>query len=228
MLDEEKQSEASTDSSESSEDVKETTEETESESDGAEKPAETTETDKTTIDYKAEALKYKRQAEERQKALERISKAKERKAQESTDSEDGEDTTDLDSKLDARVNSIKQELYADYIEDALDDVAESEDERELIKTIYDTRIGNKGFSKKQVLADMQDAKLLANRSRFESDIRAKTEAKVKKALAEDKAMSGTGAASGGRKPPASQSNLTAEERSFMDNIRDYKKRNGIK
>lgn len=182
------------------------------------------------IDYKAEAERWKARFEERTKALVRISKAHEAKAKEKPEKEidaDADDEQDVSSVVRSALKELKKEQALETVSSVLESISENEDERDLIKFIYDRRMTPSGYSRKDIENDLIDAKLLANRKKFETEIAAKAEKQARKALAETVAMSNNASATSGRKPPVTgdADNFTAEERALIDSYKNFSKRN---
>jgi hypothetical protein len=178
--------------------------------------------------YKTQAQKYKKLYEDRTEALKRISKAEERKDDVEEENTSTTSTIDVSEAVKKELDTFKKEQSLQMFDDVMQEVAKTDDEREALELIYKNRIQPTGFTRKALLQDLADAKLILDKDKYTAEVRAETEAKVKKNIAEDRAMKNTGGGGSGRRPPESKETLTAEERSFKDAIADYKQRSGLK
>ena len=236
MLDEKDKSESSTDTADENAENK-SHEPEDDETDGEEdsqdeaKPKEDSPKEGKSDDseyYKSQADKYKKLYEDRTEALKRVSKAK--KAEEHADDSEGENepSSAIPDVVKKELDEFKKDQSLQLFDDVLGTIAETPAEREALEYIYKSRIQPSGFTRKALLSDLADAKLILDKDKFSREAEAKAEARVKKNIAEDKAMKNVGGGASGRKPPESRENYSAEERSYLSAIADYKKRNNIK
>jgi len=151
------------------------------------------------IDYEAELAKLKgdneklesvsqKQAgalrEERKKRKELQEELKE-ESKETKEAEKPKETSgDVKDLIQKELDSREKSRVLDDIDDILDSVTNDPKERELIEEIYDKRIVPSGFSRKALISDIMDAKLMANKSKF----MAEAEGKAKKSLAQKFAL----------------------------------------
>ena len=139
--------------------------------------------DPNKIDYKAEAEKLKKQNEqaghniedERAKRLAAEAKAKELEAEaENLANESGKSIEEAKEELRTEnkkeMDSMKSDLLKDVVTDELDTLTKNEDEKELIKLIYEQKIADKGTTRAEVREALEDARILANKPRFQNAI----------------------------------------------------------
>jgi len=188
------------------------------------------------IDYASELERYKAKlsetekvAEKRLKALERISKAKEV----TVDDEPAADTSDMDAIIEQetseRLDRFQREQAAEVIDDILDGFSDDANEKSLVKALYENgEVKPSGYTRKAIEADLKKAFLLANAPRLEAIALEKAQAKVRKANAEEHAITQASSASGatGREPPqtSSQPPLNEKEQAWMDYLAEKTKR----
>ena len=135
------------------------------------------------MDYKAEAEKLRKQndqaghniEEERGKRLAAEAKAKElEEGAEKLASESGksieEAKEDLRIENQKQIDSMKNDLLKDVVTDELDTLTNDEDEKELIKLIYEQKIADKGTNRASVREALENARILANKPRFQNAI----------------------------------------------------------
>lgn len=192
------------------------------------------------VDYKAELEKYKIQAEKAQKiadkhleAIKRLQKSKERPSEEEPEGESNVDeSTDIEAlieeKTTERLNAFQREQTNEVIDETLNDLTDNEDERALIRAIYESEIKPTGFKRSNIVTDLKKAFLIANAERFEAMASKKAEAKIKKNLAEEKAsqMSQAGAVTVGKQPPQVDTDpvYNEKEQSWMNYLKDKQAR----
>lgn len=191
------------------------------------------------VDYAVELEKYKTRlsetekvAEKRLKALERISKAKESKEDDDDETEPANIAGDLEEIIERktieRLEKFQREQASDVIDDVLSDLSDDENERSLVKAMYENgEVKPSGYTRKAIEADLRKAFLLANAPRLESIALEKAQTKIRKAAAEEKAIlqsSSVGAA--GREPPQTNANppLNEKEQAWMDYLASKTKR----
>jgi hypothetical protein len=128
-----------------------------------------------------------------------------------------------DDQIREVVNALKNEILGDVLEESLDEISESDAEKQLIKYHYEHTLNQSGSSRKAIAADLRKAKLLANESRL---MRENSELKesLKSKVTLNKSPMG---ASSKAPSPLSWAGYTAQERAIMERAgvtpRDIKK-----
>ncbi len=117
------------------------------------------------IDYKAE---YEAEKTRREGAEQTIIDNK-RKAKAAPDDEELDAT--IDEKVDRKVNEKLAERVSDEIDSVLSELSDNPDEREFIKFHYQHTIQKTGFSRTAIRSDLQNAQVLANRKKIDSENR---------------------------------------------------------
>jgi hypothetical protein len=168
---------------------------------------------------KAKADKAEARAKDREEALKRISEAKKRKADRG---EDGTDDADLDSRIEAS-------LAKDRLEDEIGRLGLDDDDRKSLMEAYEKRIARSGSDRASIRRDLDDAKRIAFAGRTDAETKAKARQEAEREHAERSHMRSSGGSSASRQPPKADAdaNLSYEERSYLDRVGDYKKRNGL-
>lgn len=182
---------------------------------------ETTEKDSSTdstVDYKAEYArlqaerdKYKEIANNQRIALQRKNKAKQ---------EDDEESEDPGVELIGKaLEKFEAKRRQEDVEDILEGITSNADERDLIRHIYENDLRQSGFSKRAIQADLEKARILANRSKYEAE----AERKVKKGIAEETAMRNAGSSSVRSKVEEATTDvkLNRTEKSFVNAMNRY-------
>ncbi len=105
-------------------------------------------------DYKAELERVTQERDNYKEGL-LVTKDKLKKEKEKTS------PTPPELNIDEIKDSIRQDAVDDTIEDVLDGLSTNEDEKKLIKHHY-SRLQKTGYSKTNIIKDLEDAKLLAN------------------------------------------------------------------
>jgi hypothetical protein len=164
------------------------------------------------IDYKAEFEKAQEKLKKAEYTLYR--KNKEEKQKEEAPAIDVEN--EVNAAVEKRMSQIASDFTADTIESALSSVAGSEDERKLIKFHYDNSIQRTGFSKVQIIEDMEKAKLLANAPKYLKQTKEMSEALKSKRTTSTTSM-GTNVDTGMVSPKVDnlQSKFSARDWDFM-------------
>lgn len=117
------------------------------------------------FDYKAELEKTKKQLGQ---AEHTIIKLKTKKDEDSnTDTVVEDIVAEIREQGRQEVERVRAELTAEAVEDHLAALSNDPAERELIKLHYEKSINKSGFTRAAILADLQNAKVLANKPRFD-------------------------------------------------------------
>lgn len=133
---------------------------------------------KPEIDYKAELEKEQqlhqetkdglKKAEDKIVDLKRTSKAKTEEVE-----EDDDDPYGIKNIISSEIGKFKQSIATDMVQDVLDEelnsLSTSEDEKNLILYHYQNTIKPSGYSKGQIKADLAKAKLLANAKKIQDE-----------------------------------------------------------
>lgn len=131
------------------------------------------------IDYKAqlkEERKRRKQAEHNIVQLKQEQKGSEEKedtpkSDDSGDASSGDiDEATIRSMIQEKVNEVKQEATSGTVDEVLNSMASSQDEKELIQHHYENTINQSGYSREDVQRDIQRAKLLANESNLRTQL----------------------------------------------------------
>lgn len=163
------------------------------------------------IDYKAEYEKYKEIANNQRIALQRKNKAKQ---------DDDNDTQDpVEEIIDKALERAEVKRREEDIEDMLESISSNPDERQLIKHIYENDLRQSGFSKRAIQADLEKARILANRGKFVAE----AERKAKKSIAEEAVLKQTSSSSVKAKVEEAQADkkLSRREKSFLNAMNRY-------
>lgn len=116
------------------------------------------------IDYKAELEKAKREAENyKQGMLKYKSKAKQR-LEDDTDYEDIAET--VISRVKEEISGLKVDMTHNVIDEELARLSSNEDEKQLILHYYNTKIQQRGQTRKEIAEDLLDCKVLANKAKL--------------------------------------------------------------
>lgn len=86
----------------------------------------------------------------------------------------------VDEKLDQRMKAFEQ----GSVDDILSEMTDDSEEAQKIKEIYQSRFRSTGFTKSQITKDLEDARILANKDKYQTE----AEKRAKKTLAETTAM----------------------------------------
>lgn len=126
------------------------------------------------IDYKAELERVKALLEVKDNRLIKaehkiveLKKESDESDEETSDDDDPYGVQDIVKREVERITgSLKQEMLGDVVEEELNRLSDSPDEKELIKYHYNNRIKSSGVSRKAIQEDLRSAYLLANQSKF--------------------------------------------------------------
>lgn len=118
------------------------------------------------IDYKAQLEKAQAERDNYKtgmlNAKEELKKTKTEDVDTNTD-----DIDDKVSKLvDERFNKLQSSINVSTVESTIDSISSNDDEKALIRDIYENKINHSGVSAAQVRSDLEDAKLIANKSKI--------------------------------------------------------------
>ncbi len=136
---------------------------------------ESQEAEESEIDYKAELERIKALVEVKDnrlnKAEHKIVELKKEMGQSEEDIIESDDdpygVQDIVKREVERItSSLKQDMIGDVIDEELNRLSDSQDERELIKYHYNNTIKSSGVSRKAIQEDLRSAYLLANQSKF--------------------------------------------------------------
>jgi hypothetical protein len=179
-------------------------------------------------DWKAVAEKQKERVRQLNGALkEERSKRKEAQKKEDSDEGEKEESNDEGNDIDARIQRAVREALAGNAPDTLEAVLESKvanpDKRELVKSLYETRITKTGNSRRAIEDDIELAILAADREAYQ--LNAKREARKEVAQKEVLKKSSMGVPS---KAPTEAEHYSKEDRAIaremkMD-VKTYVKR----
>ncbi len=136
--------------------------------------SESQDAEESEIDYKAELERIKALVEVKDN---RLNKAEHKivELKKELGESDEDDTSDDDPygvqdivkrEVERITSSLKQEMLGDVVEEELNRLSDSPDEKELIKYHYNNRIKSSGVSRKAIQEDLRSAYLLANQSKF--------------------------------------------------------------
>lgn len=132
------------------------------------------EANESEIDYKAELERIKALVEVKDN---RLNKAEHKivELKKELGESDEDDTSDDDPygvqdivkrEVERITSSLKQDMVGDVIDEELNRLSDSQDERELIKYHYNNTIKSTGVSRKSIQEDLRSAYLLANQKKF--------------------------------------------------------------
>jgi hypothetical protein len=117
------------------------------------------------VDYASELAKVKKQLGQAEHTIVELKKKKDETGEPQIDID--EIVADIKEQARQEVEKVKNELTADTVEDHLASISNDPAERELIKLHYEKTINKTGTSRAAILADLQNAKVLANKPRFD-------------------------------------------------------------
>jgi hypothetical protein len=131
-----------------------------------------TKTEESSVDYKAELEKAQKKLEQAGFTIEKLKKEKKEEVDEDDKDEIDVEAIKESAKKEAmkEIEKFKMETSRDTLDDLLSGLSSDADEVALIKHHYENSINKSGFSKTQILADLQNAKLLANKPKYEKMI----------------------------------------------------------
>lgn len=148
------------------------------------------------IDYKVlleETKEQLKKAEHKIIDLKRNKSASSKDDDGSDDDEDDDDsgTEDVLKLVDEKLNELKKGQVSDIIADTLAEMSDDPSEQELIALIYDKKLVKSGYSKQNILSDLETARLIANKGRIQKSSK-ELEAKKKSDQAKQSGNSGSG------------------------------------
>lgn len=178
-----------------------------------------------TIDYEAELAKYKAKAE-REESVRKFERAERKRLEKELETRSTEENVevepqaDLDTLVERKLETIRRQEREDVIDDILSDLSDNQHERDLIKAVYENRLRPTGWSKKAIREDLEEARIIANRSRLETLALQKAKEKVRSDIAKEKAMtdSASTGSSIGRQPPESQPSFNQNEMKWLSRV----------
>lgn len=118
------------------------------------------------------------------------------------------DTSELN--VDEIKESIRQDAVEDTIADILDDISTNDDEKELIKHNYN-RLEKSGYSKSNIIKDLEDAKLLANSKKIYRENK-----ELQHSLLSKQSISNSGGGSSMKRSYEPEAKLKPKEQVLMD------------
>lgn len=172
------------------------------------------------VDYKAE---YERLSSIHKKTVGALTEQKklnrDLRSQRIDDSgeEERQPTTDkdIDSLISERLTAIERRRVEDEIDDIIDSMSSNEDERKAIKITYEKRMAPSGFSRRAIARDLEDARLLVNRTKYIAD----AEKRAKRSLAERQAIESVSGRVASRPEEQESDRMTRNDKQFLDRFR---------
>jgi hypothetical protein len=136
--------------------------------------SESQEAEESEIDYKAELERVKALLEVKDNRLIKaehkiveLKKESEESIEENSDDSDPYGVQDIVKREVERItSSLRQDMIGDVIEEELNNLSNSNDEKELIKYHYNNTIKPSGVNRNSIKEDLKSAYLLANQKRF--------------------------------------------------------------
>ncbi len=133
------------------------------------------ESDDEGVDYKSELERLQGELAQKNERIakqdKKILKLKQRFKSEDNEEEEVEEETDIDSVVAKKVQEQMSNFVEDTIDDEINKVSTNEDEKKLIRYYFDNRIVKQGWSKKEIIDYIADAKVLANRNKVLSQLK---------------------------------------------------------
>lgn len=130
------------------------------------------------VDYKSEferlqgeLAKKNERIEKQDKKIIKLKRKEENSDEEVDEVEETEDKPDVKELVNQAITKQMSAFVEDTIEDELGKISSSEDEKKLIKWYFDNRIVKSGWSKKEVVSYLEDAKILANKGKMLSKMK---------------------------------------------------------
>lgn len=117
------------------------------------------------IDYKAELEATKKRLSQAEHTIVKLKKEPKEDGSESIRLEDIEEV--VSKRVAESLERAKTEIASDVIEEELARLTANEDEKALIRLNYEKTIVKSGLSRAAIIADLQNAKVLANKPRFD-------------------------------------------------------------
>lgn len=122
--------------------------------------------DEVVVDYKSETVKLQEQLKKAEFTIVKLRQDRE-----------GKSTIDADAVREVATQVATQEMEKfkadatkDLFEVELENLSTNPDERELIRLNYEKKIVKSGFNKDAIRSDLMDAKILANRPKYEKNL----------------------------------------------------------
>lgn len=147
------------------------------------------------VDYKVLLEETKEQLKKAEHKIIDLKRNKNVSSKDDDDSDDdGDDDSDRDDVLklvDEKLNELKQGQVSDTIADTLATMSDDPSERELIALIYEKKLVKSGYSKQNILSDLETARLIANKGRIQKSSK-ELEAKKKSDQGKHSTNSGSG------------------------------------
>ena len=128
--------------------------------------------------------------------------------------EGGDDIDDrIKSGIDQGVATVRQEILSDVIDEALRGVSGNPEEQKLIRFHYDNTIKQSGSSRTNIMEDIQNAWLYANKTKLLKENR-----ELKNSLKSKNSISSgnRGANQDPLKPELDDKNFSADDKRFME------------
>lgn len=181
------------------------------------------------IDYQAEYEKVSKKlgkAEYKLDSQRKKLKEAKKEATESTSVDVDQIREEILAESKQEIEKFKQDMSKDTYENVLYSMTNDDDERKLINFYYENRINKTGFSRQDITQDLEDARVLANKKRFE-----KTMGEMKKSMiSKNTKTSQSSPASDGEDSEGVEITLSAEEKKLAAayGLTPEELRNGIK
>lgn len=179
---------------------------------------EETSQDESKVDYKGELERLTKQHEKTVKALTKertLRKEAKAESASSSEAETSKEKEDDADDLDVVASKVAEKLSRQNLEEEADELisqlSDDEDEKKLIKAIYENRITPSGTSRKALARDILDAQLLANRSKYQAE----AEKKAKKSVAQTAAMKMAGVKVTAKSSDEEKPEYSRSEREFL-------------
>ena len=128
--------------------------------------------------------------------------------------------TRIESKIEAKFASLKEDSVSDSIEDALEAVSSSESEKKLILHHY-KRLEKSGYSKTNILDDIEDAKLLANKKSI-----IKENSELRESLKARQSIGNAGLGANVKKNYEPEVKLSGAEQGILDRMNSRRVKDG--
>lgn len=172
------------------------------------------------IDYRAELEKERKRREKAEYALKERNMADKRRESDPVYVDEDIDAR-IEARLEAKMNAFRTSQLSDLVEDSIQSLASSEEEKELIRYHYNNSIIQTGSSRSSIVEDMKKAQLLANAAKYQ-----RTSAELEETLKAKKSLGkggGTNQDKTSFKPDLSKSFTEAEwrfmqERNFTEEM----------
>ena len=122
-----------------------------------------------TIDFKAMLEEEKAKLQRAEEKIVKLKKLGKKDVPSTNEDEDEEVPEEKVSRLVAdQIEKVKDEVRREIVESEVDDLiselSSNSDERQLIRHIYENRLQKSGYSRSQIREDLENAKVLANKT----------------------------------------------------------------